>query len=241
MKISNLFTAALLSAVLFNSCKKEVIEKPVPVPPVPPISISPPPPFGFYVVGYFPNYRTLADVPDQKFKMCNVINYAFFGVNSSGTLTVNNAALVPQVIAKAKAAGAKVMVSINDGAGDGKTNFRAMASTATGRNTFVKDLMAKVKQYGFDGADIDWEYPSTADGSDVTFAALMKELSDSLHRDAKYYLTASLPANMPAASVMAFVQKYLRTPIFSTSWPTMILAPPLRTNTTAIITWPLLV
>ncbi|MEO6071124.1 MAG: glycoside hydrolase family 18 protein [Chitinophagaceae bacterium] len=211
MKISNLFTAALLSAVLFNSCKKEVIEKPVPVPPVPPISISPPPPFGFYVVGYFPNYRTLADVPDQKFKMCNVINYAFFGVNSSGTLTVNNAALVPQVIAKAKAAGAKVMVSINDGAGDGKTNFRAMASTATGRNTFVKDLMAKVKQYGFDGADIDWEYPSTADGSDVTFAALMKELSDSLHRDAKYYLTAALTPGKYAGSI----RDGIRTEVFA--------------------------
>ena len=48
--------------------------------------------------------------------MCNVVNYAFFSVNTSGLLTVNNPTLVPQVINKAKANGAKVLVSINDGA-----------------------------------------------------------------------------------------------------------------------------
>jgi GH18 family chitinase len=201
MKMFKLFIATLVLAVVFYSCKKEVAPNTPPVTPPVIINITPPPPFGFYVVGYFPNYRTLADVPDVKFKMCNVINYAFFGVNSSGTLTVNNAALVPQVIAKAKAGGAKVMVSINDGSGDGKTNFKAMAATAAGRNTFVKDVMAKVKQYGFDGADIDWEYPSTTDGTDATFSALMKELSDSLHRDAKYYLTAALTPGKYAGSI----------------------------------------
>ena len=70
-------------------------------------------------MGYFPSYRNLADVPDVKFRMCNVVNYAFFSVNSAGLLTENNAALVPQLISKAKANNAKVFLSINDGAGDG--------------------------------------------------------------------------------------------------------------------------
>jgi GH18 family chitinase len=96
------------------------------------------------------------------------------------------------VITKAKANGAKVMLAIaNPGSGN---NFKTMASTAAGRNTFVKDVMTKMRQYGFDGADIDWEFPSVADGTDITFTALMKELSDSLHRDAKYYLSAALVA-----------------------------------------------
>jgi hypothetical protein len=41
------------------------------------ISIQLPPSLGYYVVGYFPSYRALADVPDVKFKMTNVVVYAF--------------------------------------------------------------------------------------------------------------------------------------------------------------------
>ncbi|MFN2440991.1 MAG: glycoside hydrolase family 18 protein, partial [Chitinophagaceae bacterium] len=169
----------------------------------PVVNIQPPPPFGFYVVGYFPNYRNLDEVPAVKFKMCNVVNYAFFGVNSSGLLTVNNPSLVPQVISKAKTNGAKIFVSINDGAAG---NFKNMASTANGRNNFIKDVMAKVRQYGFDGVDIDWEFPRTDDGTHLTYTALMKELSDSLHRDAKYYLTAALTAGKYAGAIRDAIQ-----------------------------------
>lgn len=133
--------------------------------------------------------------------MCNVVNYAFFGVNSIGTLTVNNPSLVPQVIAKAKANNAKAFVSINDASGDGKTNFKNMAVTALGRNNFVREVMANVRLYNFDGVDIDWEFPSTSDGTDVTFTLLIKELSDSLHRDAKYYLSIAVTAGKYAGSI----------------------------------------
>jgi GH18 family chitinase len=152
-------------------------------------------------VGYFPSYRNLSDVPDVKFRMCNVVNYAFFGVNASGALTVNNPTLVPQVISKAKANNAKVFMAINDGSGDGKTNFRNMAANANSRNLFIRDVMSRVRQYGFDGVDVDWEYPSTSDGSDLSFTALLKELSDSLHRDAKYYLSVALTAGKYAGSI----------------------------------------
>ncbi len=158
------------------------------------ISISAPAPFGYYVVGYFPSYRSVADVPDVKFKMTNVVVYAFFGVNSSGTLTVNSPTTLNDVLVKARANNAKVFVGINDGSGDGKTNFKNMAATAMGRNNFVKDVMNKVRQYGFDGVDMDWEFPSTSDGTDATFTAMMKELSDSLHRDARYYLSTAITA-----------------------------------------------
>jgi chitinase len=175
------------------------------------IVIQAPAAFGFYVVGYFPSYRTLSEVPDVKFRMCNVVNYAFFGVNSSGTLTVNNPTLVPQVVTKSKANNAKVFVAINDDSGDGKTNFKNMAATEAGRNNFIKDVMAKVRLFGFDGVDVDWEFPTTADGTDVTFTALIKELSDSLHRDAKYYLTVAVTAGKYAGGI----RDAIRSEIFS--------------------------
>lgn len=163
--------------------------------------IQAPPAFGYYVVGYFPSYRNPADVPDVKFRMTNVVIYAFFGVNTSGTLTVNSPTVLDAVISKARANNAKIFVGINDQSGDGKTNFKSMAATAVGRNNFIKDVMAKVRQYNLDGVDMDWEFPTTTDGSDATFTLMMKELSDSLHRDGRYYLSCAVTAGKYAGGI----------------------------------------
>lgn len=163
--------------------------------------IQAPPAFGYYVVGYFPSYRNPADVPDVKFRMTNVVIYAFFGVNTSGTLTVNSPSVLDAVITKARANNAKIFVGINDQSGDGKTNFKSMAATAAGRNNFIKDVMAKVRQYNLDGVDMDWEFPTTTDGTDATFTLMMKELSDSLHRDGRYYLSCAITAGKYAGGI----------------------------------------
>ncbi len=54
--------------------------------------------------------------------------------------------------------------------------------------------MTVVRANNLDGVDMDWEYPTTSDGTDITFTALMKELSDTLHRDGRYYLSAAITA-----------------------------------------------
>ncbi|MFZ1528782.1 MAG: glycoside hydrolase family 18 protein [Ferruginibacter sp.] len=192
MKITKICFFALLLSLSIVSCSKEDISGADQ-----PELIAPPPGFGYYVIGYFPNYRSLSDVQDIKFRMCNVVNYAFFNVNSSGLLTVNNSALAAAVIQKAHANGAKVMLSINDGAAG---NFKNMAATVSGRKAFVKDVMGKLRGFGFDGVDIDWEFPSLADDSYIGFAALMKELSDSLHKGARYYLSAAIISGKYAGS-----------------------------------------
>jgi chitinase len=158
--------------------------------------IQDPLPFGYYVVGYFPSYRNLADVPDVKFRMTNIVVYAFYGVNNSGTLTAPSspAATLTAVATRARTNNSKIFLGINDGSGDGKTNFKNMAATASGRTNFIKDVMNTVRTNNLDGVDMDWEFPSTSDGTDITFTALMKELSDSLHRDGRYYLSCAITA-----------------------------------------------
>jgi chitinase len=178
--------AALLTLA---ACSKKDSAPPDPPGP-PPIVIAAPPDFGFKVVGYFPSYRNPATVPDVKFRMTNVVNYAFFTINSSGGLVIASPSTFTAVVAKAKANNAKVMISL----GGASADYKTMAATPTGRNNFIKLVMGYLRTYQVDGVDVDWEFPTTSDGSDITYTALMKELSDSCHRDAKYYLTAAITA-----------------------------------------------
>ncbi|AXY76903.1 hypothetical protein D3H65_24230 [Paraflavitalea soli] len=190
-KLLYLYAALLLTA---TACSKSDSNPITPDPP--PVVITAPPDLGFKVVGYFPSYRDPNAVPDVKFRMTNVVNYAFFTLNASGALVINSPATFTTVVAKSKANNAKVMISINGASAD----FRTMAGTATGRNNFIKQIMSQVRLYQVHGVDVDWEFPSTADGSDITYTALMKELSDSCHRDGKYYLTAAITAGKYAGS-----------------------------------------
>ncbi len=166
------------------------------------IVITPPSSLGYYVVGYLPSYRDITTIPDVKFRMTNVVVYAFYGVNGSGTITAPaSGTTLAATVTKARANNAKILLGINDGSGDGKTNFKNMASTAAGRTNFIKSVMAVVRANNLDGVDLDWEFPTTSDGSDVTFTALLKELSDTLHRDARYYLSAAITAGKYAGGI----------------------------------------
>ncbi|MFN3793264.1 MAG: glycoside hydrolase family 18 protein [Chitinophagaceae bacterium] len=198
-----LLTAMLLLA---SACKKSNNQ------PTPPsgggnTTISAPPSLGFYVVGYFPSYRDPAAVPDQKFRMCNVINYAFGNITLSGSLSIASPGTFSSVISKAKANAAKIFLSISGNAAD----FKNMASGASGRNSFVREIMQALRTYQLDGVDIDWEYPRTDDGTDLTYTAFMKELSDSCHTNARYYLSTAITSGKYAGAVRDAIRNELWT------------------------------
>jgi chitinase len=167
------------------------------------IVINAPASLGYYVVGYFPSYRSLADVPDVKFRMTNVVVYSFYQVNASGSLVAPSSPVagLTAVATKAKANNSKILLGINDASGDGKTHFKNMASTQAGRTNFIRQVMNVVRSQQLDGVDVDWEFPTTSDGSDITFTALIKELSDSLHRDGAYYLSCAVTAGKYAGGI----------------------------------------
>jgi chitinase len=45
-------------------------------------------------------------------------------------------------------------------AGPWQLAFSNMASTAANRKTFINNMMQFMDTYGFDGMDLDWEYPT---------------------------------------------------------------------------------
>lgn len=198
-QFNKLWLFITLIIVFISSCKKD---NPAPAPTPAPAPIFAPPDFGFKVVGYFPYYRNIATMPDTKFKMTNVVNYAFFTVNGSSGLTLNSAATFTAVVAKAKLNNAKIFMSVNGAAAD----FKTSTATAAGRNTLIKTIMDNVRQYVLDGVDMDWEFPTTSDGTHTQFTALMKELSDSLHTNGKYYLTAAITPGKYAGGIRDAVE-----------------------------------
>lgn len=214
MRLFKPVLALSIFAIILNSCGKKDS------PPPPPGgggsgggggSIITPTPFGYYVVGYFPSYRNVSSIPDTKFKMTNVIVYSFYTVNSSGTVSAPGApsSSLIAVRDKAKANGSKIFLGINDGSGDGKTYFKNMAATASGRTAFIISVMNTVRANNLDGVDMDWEFPSTSDGTDVTFTALMKQLSDSLHWNGKYYLSTAITAGKYAGGIRDAIKNEL--------------------------------
>ncbi|KAF6036173.1 Cht3 [Bugula neritina] len=73
----------------------------------------------------------------------------------------------------------KVMVAIG-GWNNGGGPFSIMAKTANSRRQFIDSVLAFLKQYKFDGLDLDWEYPGLRGGDPNTdkqnFNLLIQEL-----------------------------------------------------------------
>jgi len=177
------------------SCKKN---DPITAPTEPPMPTTPyVPDNSFKVISYFPSYRDPAGVSDSKFKMITHLFYAFLNPNTDGSLAaLAQPARFTTIIQKAKANGVKTGISISGT----KSIFVTMAASETARNLFVKNVVTFVKTNNLDGVDMDWEYPSTSDGSADNYVLLMKELSDSLHKYNKF-LSAAITPGVYAGSI----------------------------------------
>ena len=114
------------------------------------------------------------------------INYAFGHVTNSfdGVRIDNPERLKAMVALKEVKPELKVLLSVG---GWGSGRFSEMAATDANRKAFAKDCLRVVEEFGLDGIDIDWEYP-TSDAAGISaspedtdnFTLLMKELRKAL-------------------------------------------------------------
>lgn len=85
----------------------------------------------------------------------------------------------------------------------GSEPFRALTENPFRMNGFVYDAITFLREHGFDGLDIDWEYPRGPDDR-ASFVSLIRELRLAIEGEAessdneKLLLTAAVPASFEA-------------------------------------------
>lgn len=91
------------------------------------------------------------------FQRLTHINHAGVSFDASGNLIVPSGFLEKALLDRGHKNGVKVMLLLGG-------NFTGLEATAAGLSTLLKNVQAFITEYGYDGIDIDWEYPTnTAD------------------------------------------------------------------------------
>ncbi|GBF63439.1 chitotriosidase-1 [Trichophyton mentagrophytes] len=152
-----------------------------------------------------------ASTPEQlKLDGITHLNFAFMFFHPTTfeitPMTSTTAELIPRVIAlKKRHPGMEVWAAIGGWSFNDETNspntrtaFSDMVSTTANRAKFISALLRFIKTYGFDGVDLDWEYPGAEDrGGKVEDTAnlvlLLKEMRAAFQ--GQYGLSATLPAS----------------------------------------------
>lgn len=123
------------------------------------------------------------------------IDHAFLRMSgkNDGSLDISPNLLEPELISRAHTAGVRVMISIGGGGAASGKPFAAVTGDAATRANMVKNVHDFVVQNGYDGVDLDWEYPDGVEqraNCTLLMAALRKELPSP-----QYDLSMALPAD----------------------------------------------
>ena len=112
---------------------------------------------GNIAAGYL--YQNYSSTSDLTLETLDIVNCAFATANAdasiTGTTFFNNC--VNYVINRAHNNGDYVVMSISP-----SSAWTTIADPSNNLvETFANNIVAKINQYGFDGVDIDWEYPAS--------------------------------------------------------------------------------
>lgn len=194
MKNINFYILLLLSVVALVSCKKEIAWVPDGygakefVKPTTPYT----PDQSFKRVAYFPNYRAYTTLDSTRLPFLTHVIYCFVKPKADGTVMVDGTiANMENTVAILKRHDVKVLFAMNGES----TIYTTLLANASSRSRLIQHIVDFTLRYGFDGVDMDWEYPRADLGNDMAFGIFMKELGaelNSWHKSLSMAVTAGV-------------------------------------------------
>nr|CAD7397476.1 unnamed protein product [Timema poppensis] len=146
------------------------------------------------VVCYFESwavYRTgngAFNIEDIDASLCTHLLYSFVNLGDDGSVSPGDSyadlsdgldGYNKVTNLKNQGTGIKIMAALGGGSA-GSATFSTVVNDASKRSAFVNNAVNFLSNYGFDGMDIDWEYPASGDGSRSSdkeaFGETLKEL-----------------------------------------------------------------
>ncbi len=120
------------------------------------------------IVGYYPSWMSVALPPSAiEYQNLTHIAHAFVAPNADGSISYSDGfSLLPSLISTAHLHNVKVMISL--GGWGNSAGFSPMAADTAARHRFVQNLKNFCVTNGYDGADVDWEYPAGSDKTNLT-------------------------------------------------------------------------
>ena len=180
MNQARLLSLVICASLLLGACAVSVpFASPAntitPAPTGTPMPTSTATPRLFRVIGYATDAMVIETIP---FQQLTHINFAFLLPNADGTFApLNNSWRIKALVDQSHANGVKVLISIGGWGLDAQ--FEELAADPQKRALFIAGALKVLDEYGFDGVDIDWEYPDPG-ASARNYLALIEELRSAL-------------------------------------------------------------